>query len=86
MELQLVETPFKFDFSEETRIHEMAGYIQAMNEILKYLQDVTEWKPENRYIDSVPLGEKISATCKALQPLLSEELIKNLRSQLNPNL
>lgn len=83
MELQIVETPFTHEFGEgEEKVYTMNGYIQALNQVLKYIEETTEWKPENRYIDSVPLAEKIQATCKELQPMLSEELIKVLKSQI----
>lgn len=59
-------TPFDHGFkhgSFNTYVgYEMLGYNRAMIEVLNYLHKTTDFKPENRYIDAVPLLEQISAT------------------------
>lgn len=46
--------------------YEVLGFNRAMIEVLNYLHKTTEYKPEKRFIDSVPLIEKVSATLKEL--------------------
>lgn len=48
---------------------EVIGYNKAMGQVLDYLKEVTQFKPSNRLIDSVPLIEKIGITFTELSKL-----------------
>lgn len=52
--------------------YEVLGYNRAMIEILNYLHKTTEYKPEKRFIDSVPLIQKVSATLKELTAIYTD--------------
>ena len=54
-------------------VAEIKGFMDALNQLLNYIANETQWKPENRFIDSVPLLNKISAT--------TDELTRNYEQQ-----
>ena len=54
-------------------IDEMKGFSDALSQLLNYIINETQWKPENRFIDSVRLLNKISAT--------TDELTRNYEQQ-----
>lgn len=58
--------PFDHGFTPDSlknpQGYEVIGYNKAMGQVLDYLKEVTNFKPNNRYVDSVPLIEKIGAT------------------------
>lgn len=65
--------PFDHGFTPDSlknpQGYEVIGYNKAMGQILDYLKQVTQFKPVNRFIDSVPLIEKIGATFVDLSKL-----------------
>jgi hypothetical protein len=48
------------------------GYTQALKAVYKHIAEVTAFKPENRYIDAVPLLDKIEGTMYELKLLLKQ--------------
>ena len=52
---------------------EIKGFMDAFNQLLNYIANETQWKPENRFIDSVPLLNKISATTDELTKIMKEK-------------
>lgn len=50
----------------------IGGYTKAMQHLYSYIAEVTKMRPENRYIDAVPLLDIISSTSKELSELLAE--------------
>jgi SMC interacting uncharacterized protein involved in chromosome segregation len=52
-------------------LDEMKGYSDAISQLLNYIANETKWKPENRFIDSVPLLNEISA--------ITDELTRNYK-------
>ena len=74
-------TPFKHNLTSDN-IEGIQAYGSLLNELLSYVQDATEYNPEKRMIDSVPLLDKISASCAEIKNLLNDaknklETIKN---------
>jgi hypothetical protein len=63
--------PFKLPISGN--IDEIKGFSDALNQLLNYIASETQGKPENRFIDSVRLLNKISAT--------TDELTRNYEQQ-----
>lgn len=65
--------PFNHGFTPDSLKNpqgfEVIGYNKAMGQVLEYLKEVTQFKPANRLIDSVPLIEKIGATFVELSKL-----------------
>lgn len=56
----------------DTQINELLGYIQAMQALQVKIMEITQNKPENRFIDSTILLDDIVATVDELQPILKE--------------
>jgi len=54
-------------------IDEMKGFSDALSQLLNYIINETQWKPENRFIDSVRLLNKISATTDELTKIMKEK-------------
>lgn len=51
----------------------LLGAEDMLTALLKFLHEETQYKPENRYIDSVKLLDKITATTSAIEPVLERE-------------
>ncbi len=62
--------PFEYKLDNLTEIR---GFTKCMDVVLKYIEEVTQFKPEKRMIDAVPLLDKITATNKELSELLKKE-------------
>ncbi len=61
----------------------IGGFTKCMGEVLKHIEKATEGDPIKRFIDSVPLTEKIKNTNKELAELLSNaamELEREIKS------
>ena len=54
-------------------VSEIKGFMDAFNQLLNYIANETQWKPENRFIDSVPLLNKISATTDELTRIMKDK-------------
>jgi hypothetical protein len=52
--------------------HEMNGYIYCMRALMMKLQEMTQFKPEKRMVDSVELLEAITATQVEFEPLVQD--------------
>ena len=57
-------------------INGIQGFIKCMNEIYKHIESVTNFNPAKKYIDAVPLLNKMSATSAELAELLNKEQVK----------
>jgi hypothetical protein len=57
------------------------GASAILNDLQKHIADVTQYKPENRYIDSVEILDRISDTLDELRPML-EKAQEILQSKL----
>lgn len=68
---KITSEPFKPDFRSE-QVKEMAGYSKALQDLNIYLQVITEYKPEKRFIDAVPLLDGISLASGKINALLEE--------------
>jgi len=82
--------PFQMDYNRE-QLGEIYGYLKALNDLSQYLQTTTGFKPENRYIDAVPILEGIKEASAKITGLLSPqaddvppELFKKPESNLHP--
>ena len=62
--------PFQMNYNRE-QLGEIYGYLKALNDLSHYLQLTTEFKPENRYIDAVPILEAIKEASAKITVLLS---------------
>lgn len=62
--------------------HEVLGYNRALIEVLNYLQKTTEYKPEKRFIDSVPLIEKLAATLKELTAIYEKSKDDGMKTNM----
>lgn len=80
MNTQAFEHNFKTAYGS-IDVAAMHGYRSALTHVLNYLAEVTEWNPNKRFIDAVPLLEKIEATANELTKLLQEEK-ENLQIKL----
>lgn len=49
-----------------TNVNQVTGYMWAMQDLLKLLQDITQFNPEKRMVDSVDLLNAITETNAAL--------------------
>ncbi len=76
--------PFKHDFSNPfiTDVNGITGYLAALRQIYLHIADVTEFKPEKRYIDAVDILDRITETTKELEPILEKEQ-SELKTLLN---
>ena len=54
-------------------VSEIKGFMDALNQLLNYIANETKWKPENRFIDSVTLLNKISATVDKLNRIMKDK-------------
>ena len=52
---------------------EIKGFMDAINQLLNHIANETQWKPENRFIDSVPLLNKISVTVDKLTRIMKDK-------------
>jgi hypothetical protein len=67
--------PFPHGFTERfghIPIDQIEGYQLALKHIYDHIFEVTQMKPEHRYIDSVHILDRLSATTDELIPLLEE--------------
>ncbi len=55
-----------------TQLKEIAGYADCLRDIQTYLAVTTEYKPENRYVDSVKILEGIIKANKTISELLEK--------------
>jgi len=85
-----MQTPFEHGYNADSMKApfglEVIGYNKAMMQVLDYLKETTEFKPEKRYIDAVPLIEKIGATAEGLSKLyaaIEDEKKVNILSGTN---
>ncbi len=63
---------FNTPLSDED-FYRIQGFIECMREVYKHIEMVTNFEPEKRFIDSVPILDKIAATNKDLGELLTKE-------------
>lgn len=63
--------PFKHGLQARD-IDKLNGWIKCMSEIQNHISEVTQENPEKRFIDSVPLMERIIATIKEFEPMLNQ--------------
>lgn len=63
---------FNHGLTDNDSIKEVAAYTKALNNVLDYLTHVTKSRPENRFIDAVPLIEKISDTAREVSFLAAD--------------
>lgn len=54
-------------------VDEIRGYNKCMQDVIDYLKEVTEFNPEKRMIDSVPLLDLIEESAKELAVILKKE-------------
>lgn len=59
---------FKHGF-KPTDIEEIHGFTKCLNELVDHIKAATGFKPENRYIDSVAILDRISDTLEELKQL-----------------
>lgn len=64
---------YKNRFQDKTNPDETNGYIFAMQDLLKYIEELTEFNPSKRMIDSVDITTAIGDTTIALRGLLTVE-------------
>ncbi len=55
-----------------TNIDRAQGFIDCLGEVLKYIEEITELKPEKRYIDAVRLIDVIKNTSDEIRVLLNK--------------
>lgn len=69
-----MKTTFEYNFKAMgiIDVDGINGYTQALNAIYKHIAEVTAFKPENRYIDAVPILDKIEGTMDELKLLLKQ--------------
>jgi hypothetical protein len=48
------------------------GYLKGLLQVVDYINETTKGNPDNRFIDAVPLLDKIKATCDELNELAKE--------------
>lgn len=70
--------PFEHDLIptnpfEEVDLHGILGYQKALTAVFNHLAKVTQFKPENRYVDAVEIIDRITATTDQLAPILQRE-------------
>lgn len=53
---------FKPFLNEHTEFEYVQGYQKCLQDIALYLERTTEFKPEKRYIDAIPINEAIAYT------------------------
>lgn len=63
--------PFKHKLTSDN-LAGIYAHGALLTELLNYLKEVTEFKPEKRYIDAVPLPENIQASGEEITRLLKE--------------
>lgn len=59
------------------------GYTKAMTHFYSQIADMTQWKPENRYIDATVLLDMIAETNGELSELMKEEQKRLQTIELN---
>ena len=61
---------FEHGFTDAKKeMMEINGYLRCMQSLLRHLEEVTGFKKENRYIDSVELLDRITETNNQLHKL-----------------
>lgn len=71
-----MKTIFEHNFKSKLGIIDVNGingYIQALSAVYKHIAEATQWNPEKRFIDAVPILDKISNTNAELQALMQQE-------------
>lgn len=81
--MKTFETNF-VDSSGNIDIKGIAGFTNALRQLYLYISKQTEFKPEKRYIDAVPLLDIIAETNAELALLLNEADAK-LKSENEEN-
>lgn len=51
----------------------LTGYTHCLSEVLAYLQEQTQYDKQKRFIDVVPILEKIAATSQKLSEILKNK-------------
>jgi hypothetical protein len=83
-----MKQPFNHGYTDpltEKSMNEMLGYTKALRDIYNYIKDTTAFNPEKRFIDSVPLLDKIGATNGAFSTIFTkeQELLQQLEKTIN---
>lgn len=79
-------TPFKHNL-QPSDLAGIKAYGDLLKELLRYIEDVTNFNPQNRFIDSVLLLEKIKASAGEIERLYTEyekSLLSNASSVVLP--
>jgi hypothetical protein len=62
---------FKSPLSDND-IQQMNGFILALRALQGRLEEMTQYRPEKRYIDAIELLEAITATTDEFNPMMAE--------------
>ena len=63
---------FKHSYKGTTDVQGITGFQNAIREVFNYLAEVTQFNPEKRFIDAVPLLDLIGNTNAELAQVLSD--------------
>lgn len=68
---KITENPFRTDLLLGES-GELAGYTKCLSDLSNYLQVVTEYKPEKRFVDAVPILDGIAKASKELGEMMKK--------------
>lgn len=78
MNLVSYKARFKNLEASDKNIGEVNGYLAALSDVLDYIKELTEFKPEKRMIDAVNIIEAIGKTTKHIGTI-QQEFVRKLQ-------